>query len=82
MAKIIKITGYLVTPDDYIDEREVALAAGEILGSKFDCIEKPFVTKIADVDNWHDNHELNRYDCPIAVCEQYFKRGVNDSDKV
>lgn len=74
MAKIIKVTGYLVALDDDIDEKEIALAAKEILGSKFDCIEKPFVAETADVGEWHDNHELNYYDCPIDVCESYFKK--------
>lgn len=74
MAKIIKITGYLVTNDDYIDEDEIAPAAGEMLSSKFDCIIKPFAAETADVDNWNDNHVLNRCDCPSDVCEKYFER--------
>ena len=73
MAEIIKITGYLVSLDDCIDEKEVALAAKEILGSKFDCIGKPFTAESADIGEWHDDHELNSFNCTTETCESYFK---------
>lgn len=72
MAKIIKITGYLVTLDDSLDEQEIALAAKEILGSKFNCIEKPFTAQTAEIGEWHDDHELNYTFCPVSDCEKYF----------
>ena len=78
MAKIIKLTGYLIATDDDMDEREIAIAAKEILSSKFDCIGKPFTTESADIGIWSDEHKLNYIDCPVSVCEQYF----NKSEKV
>lgn len=71
MSKIIKITGYLIAHDD-VDEDEIALAAKEILGSKFDCIEKPFAAESKDIGELDDEHPLIYFDCPVSECEKYF----------
>lgn len=73
MAKIIKITGYLIGDDD-LDENEVALVAKSILGGKFDCIEKPFQAQSEEIPDWNDNHPLNYINCPITECEKYFEK--------
>lgn len=73
MAKIIKLTGYLVTDDDNIDEKEIAFATKEILSDKFDCIGKPFKAEVATIEDWNDNHELNYINSTTDVCEKYFK---------
>lgn len=76
MAKIIKVTGYLVAHDD-LDEERVARAAGDILSDKFECVNGPFVVQstplgISFFDEAWDNHPLNRIDCSMDVCEQFF----------
>lgn len=78
MAKIIKVTGYLVVEDD-VDEKIVEETAKEILSSKFDGIGQCFQTKSRSLgknlfyeEDWN-NHPLNSIDCKIETCESYFK---------
>lgn len=74
MAKIIKVTGYLVDTWDCLSESEIELAAGEILGSKFDCIAKSFRADSRDIGEWDDNHRLNEISCTFEECERYFDK--------
>jgi len=78
MAKIIKVTGYLVVEDD-VNEKIIEETAQEILSSKFDGIRHCFHTKSKSLgknlfyeEEWL-NHPLNSKDCKIETCESYFK---------
>lgn len=80
MAKIIKVTGYLVAHDD-VNEDRVAEAAKELLGDEFDCVSQGFHAESSSLgedefffyDGTFDNHPLNKFDCPIETCERYFR---------
>lgn len=77
MAKIIRVTGYLVVHDN-VSEREVEEIASDCLGGKFDGIPKHFSAESVSLGEnlfWSEawqNHPLNRVDCPITECEKYF----------
>lgn len=70
MARIIKITGYLVDP---CDGNELdAEAVKDLLSSRFDLIGKNFKTEECNIGEWDDDHELNYCNSPIELCEKYF----------
>lgn len=79
MAKIIKITGYLVLPYDnsfYSDSlpggplHENTIA--DMLSAKCDAIAKNFKIEDRDIGEWDDDNVLNKSDCPVSECEKYF----------
>ena len=83
MAKLLKITGYLVA-EDSVNDCTLANTAKQVLASKFDCIEKPFMIESISLgedlfysDEWK-NHPLNSINCSIETCESYFKSNIND----
>ena len=79
MAKLIKITGYLIA-DDTINEHDIKNSAGEILASRFDCIKAPFTVESAHLcdslvtEEWN-NHPLNSINSTFSDCEKYFNEG-------
>ncbi len=80
MAKLIKVTGFLVGYDD-TDEKELALVAKEILGSKFNCKEKPFKTDSVSIgpddifydERYHDD-PLNSIFTTFEYCDNRFRK--------
>ncbi len=74
MAQIVKVTGYMIFPDDgaYEECKDIETFAREMLSSRFDCIQAPFETEIADIGEWNDNHELNYINKSKETCEKYF----------
>lgn len=83
--KIVKVIGYLLAEDD-VDEADVALEAKQVLGGRFDCVEKPFKAESTFIGKtWNDetgehileNHPLNRFDCSMETCEMFFQKGEN-----
>lgn len=80
MAKLIKITGFLVGHDN-TDEKELALAAKEILGSKFDCEKEPFKTDSVSIgpddifcDERYRDDPLNSIFTTFEYCEDRFRK--------
>lgn len=79
MAKIVKVTGYLVIPyDDCFYEDSLpggplhAQTIEEILSGKCDAIAKNFKLEDRDIEEWDDDNALNSINCPISECEKYF----------
>lgn len=72
MAKIFKISGYLVDPvGDYQAEylrRDIS--AG------YDMIGQHVHVEEADIGEWDDESPLNYDNCDLAECEKYFKRKI------
>lgn len=68
MAKIYKISGYIVDVNDEWNEDELRW-----LLENNDVTIKHFNANVADIGEWHDNHPLNYYKCDVSECEKYFK---------
>ena len=72
MAKIYKLTGYLIDPsggdwseDDIITEIE-----------NLDLIHHHIKCDVADIGEFYDEHPLNYNNCSLAECEKYFNSNV------
>lgn len=75
MAKIFKISGYFVDPDDLYRLSEIE--AG--INYAFDgMIHQHIHVEESDVEKWDDKNKLNYDDCEFAECEKYFKRKSKD----
>lgn len=48
MAQIVKVTGYMIFPDDgaYEECNDIETFAREMLSSRFDCIQAPFELRL------------------------------------
>ena len=67
MAKIYKISGYVIDVNDEWNENELRWLLEN------DVIIKHFKAKDADIGEWYDENPLNYINCPIEECEKYFK---------
>ena len=71
MAKIYKISGYVIDACDEYDENHV-----EWLIERYSDLSVHHLhIESADVGEWDDDHTLNRWGCPVSECEKYFKEG-------
>ena len=72
MAKLFKITTYVVDPVDefYTDDR---LEDCIIYCTQNDLSLQHTQVQSADIREWDDDHPLNYVDCPKAEFEKYFK---------
>lgn len=70
MAKIYKISGYVIDVNDEWNENELRW-----LLERYDVTIKHFKADEADIGEWHDDHPLNYYKSDISECEKYFKEG-------
>lgn len=72
MAKIFKISGYLVDP---IGDYPVDYLKRDIETS-YDMIGQHVHVEEADIGKWDDESPLDYDNCDLAECEKYFKRKV------
>lgn len=78
MAKIFKISGYLVDPvgDYQADYLRRDISAG------YDMIGQHIHVEEASIGEWDDESPLDYDNCDLAECEKYFKRKVPvDNDR-
>ena len=61
MAKIYKISGYIVDANDDFNEDD------------YDISINKFKAESADIGEWYDEHPLNYINCPIEEYEKYFR---------
>lgn len=69
MAKIFKISGYLIDPDG--DHKAEHMEFG--IGGYHDMISQHVHVEEADIGKWDDESPLNYDNCDLAECEKYFK---------
>ncbi len=81
MAKILKITGYMICPDiddeAFFDDsrsggRLNPKSIEEVLNGACDVIAKNFKLEDRDIREWDDDNVLNSINCPVSECEKYF----------
>lgn len=70
MAKIYKISGYIVDVHDGYDEKYVKW----LIEGFSDLSTKHFKVESADIGEWYDEHPLNYRNSDISECEKYFKK--------
>lgn len=79
MAKIFKVSGYLVDPDNFYDADSVERY---IRANVDGAIYQHFRVEEADIGKWNDESPLNYDNCDLADCEKYFKIKVPvDNDR-
>ena len=79
MAKIFKVSGYLVDVEGDIDASEVV---AEISFGLDGMINQHIHVEEADIGRWSDENPLNYGNCDLAECEKHFKRKVPvDNDR-
>lgn len=71
MAKLFKLTAYLVDPNDTFDESNLEDYLIWRLQDELDIDHIHLAS--ADIGQWHDDHPINNYNCPEAEYERYFK---------
>ena len=71
MAKLFKLTAYLVDPNDTFDESNLEDYLIWRLQKYLD-IDHIHLSS-ADIGEWNDDHPINNYNCPEAEYEKYFK---------
>ena len=71
MAKLFKLTAYIVDSNDTFDESNLEDYLIWRLRDELD-IDHIHLTS-ADIGSWHDDHPINNYNCPEAEYEKYFK---------
>ena len=69
MAKIFKISGYFVDPNDNFDAEDIKI----FLDESFDVISKHTKVEEVDIGEWEDENPHNYIDSPESECEKYFK---------
>ena len=70
MAKLFKLTAYLVDYNDTFDAENLE----DYLIWKLDEVSADHIhLASADIGPWHDDHPINNYNCPEAEYEKYFK---------
>ena len=67
MAKIYKISGYVIDVNDEWNENELRWLLEN------DVTIKHFKAEDVDIGEWYDEHPLNYCNSPIEECEKYFK---------
>ncbi len=69
MAKIFRISGYLIDTNGSCDEDDIELSVTEKLGM----FSQQLHIESADIGEWDDDNSLNYENCDLACCTQYFK---------
>lgn len=70
MAKLFKLTAYIVDYNEEFDEHDLA---DTLEYGPYDIHLRHMKVDGADIGEWHDDHPLNYIDCPKAEFEKYFK---------
>lgn len=73
MAKIFKISGYLVDPDDLYRLSEIEAGISYALDGM---VHQHIHVEESDIGKWDDESPMNYDNCDLAECEKYFKRKV------
>ena len=68
MARIFKISGYLVDANGDYDAEQLEVALKE----DYDLIAHHIRVEERDIGEWDDDCPLNDFDCPKEECEKYF----------
>lgn len=71
MAKLFKLTAYLVDPNNTFDESNLEDYLIWCLRDELDIDH--IHLESADLGEWYDEHPLNYIDCPKEEYEKYFK---------
>ena len=70
MAKLFKIQAYLVDYNGDFDESNLE----DYIMWRLDDVSVDHIhLTSADINDWHDDHPLNNYNCPEAEYEKYFE---------
>lgn len=70
MAKLFKLTTYIVDYRDNFDESNLE----DYIMWRLDDVSVDHIhLTSADIGEWHDDHPLNYMDCPEVEYEKYFK---------
>ena len=72
MAKIFKISGYFIDPNDVYSIEDLKVG----LEDDFDMITHHIKVEQQDIGEWDDDNPLNYNDCAESECEKYFKDEV------
>ena len=79
MAKIFKISGYLVDPYDLYRLGEIKAGISYVLDGM---VHQHIHVEETDIGKWDDESPLNYDNCDLAECEKYFKRKIPvDNDR-
>lgn len=79
MAKIFKISGYLMDPDDLYRLGEIKAGISYVLDGM---VHQHIHVEESDIGKWDDESPLNYDNCDLAECEKYFKRKIPvDNDR-
>ena len=70
MAKIHKISGYLVDPNGEYNEDSLTT----YLEFDFDQMFQHLHIATSDIGEWDDDNPLNYFNCDLAECEKYFPK--------
>lgn len=73
MAKIFKISGYLVDPDDLY---RLSVIEDIIRYALYDMVHHHIHVEESDIGKWDDESPLNYDNCDLAEREKYFKRKI------
>ena len=71
MAKLFKLSAYLVDSNDTFDEQN--LEDYIMWRLRDELIVDHVHIASADIGPWHDDHPINNYNCPKAEYEKYFE---------
>ena len=69
MAKIFKISGYFVDPNDDYTGADILLD----IDNSTDAFSQHLIVEERDIGEWDDDNILNSYHCPKSECEVYFE---------
>lgn len=71
MAKLFKLSAYLIDYNDTFDESNLE---DYLIWRLCDELDIDHIhLDCADIEDWNDDHPLNYYNCPEAEYEKYFK---------
>lgn len=73
MAKIFKVSGYLVDVNGISNSDEVI---AEVSSGLDGMINQHVHVEEADIGRWSDENPLNFNNCDLAECEKHFKRKI------
>jgi hypothetical protein len=75
MAKIFKIHGYFVDPNEDYTQEDLEV----MLEQDYDVISQHIKVEERDIGEWKDDNPLNYFNCPESECEKYFDRRVDNA---
>ena len=78
MAKIHKISGYLVDPNGAYGEKHFR----KMLFNNTSLIGQQIHIESKDIGDWDDNNPLNYYNCDLAECEKHFPKDPTKGKEV